>query len=48
MRIALSEMAVDGIQTNIPLQRRILDDAVFAAGEHHIHYLGQMLERGEG
>lgn len=48
MRIALSEMAIDGIQTNIPLQRRILDDATFVAGEHHIHYLGQMLERGEG
>jgi acetyl-CoA carboxylase biotin carboxylase subunit len=48
MRIALSEMAIDGIQTNIPLQRRILDDETFVAGEHHIHYLGQMLERGEG
>ncbi|MDP3857837.1 MAG: acetyl-CoA carboxylase biotin carboxylase subunit [Stagnimonas sp.] len=44
MRIALSEMAVDGIQTNIALQRRILDDAVFTAGAHHIHYLAQMLE----
>ena len=44
MRIALSEMAVEGIQTNIALQRRILDDAVFTAGAHHIHYLAQMLE----
>ena len=46
MRIALSEMAVDGIQTNIALQRRILDDATFVAGTHHIHYLAQMLEAG--
>ena len=48
MRIALSEMAVDGIQTNVPLQRRILDDATFTGGEHHIHYLAKMLEAKRG
>jgi len=48
MRIALSEMAVDGILTNIPMQRRILDDKVFSAGEHHIHYLAQMLAADGG
>jgi acetyl-CoA carboxylase, biotin carboxylase subunit len=47
MRIALSEMAVDGIHTNIALQRRILMDEVFTAGEHHIHYLAEMLEKPE-
>ncbi|MDB5987071.1 MAG: accC [Nevskia sp.] len=45
MRTALSEMIVEGIKTNIPLQRRILDDEVFCAGEHHIHYLGERLEQ---
>ena len=43
MQVALSEMIVDGIETNIPLQRRIMQDAVFRKGEHHIHYLEEML-----
>ena len=45
MRTALSEMIIEGIQTNVPLQRRILDDAEFIAGTHHIHYLEAMLEK---
>jgi acetyl-CoA carboxylase, biotin carboxylase subunit len=45
MRQALSEMVVDGIDTNIPLQRRIMRDPVFCAGEHNIHYMEQMLEQ---
>ena len=45
MRVALSEMVVDGIDTNIALHRRILQDAQFAAGDHHIHYLAEMLEK---
>ncbi len=45
MRTALAEMIVEGIKTNIPLQRRILEDEVFCAGEHHIHYLGERLEQ---
>jgi len=45
MRTALSEMIVDGIQTNIKLQRRIMEDTVFGKGTHHIHYLSDMLER---
>ena len=32
MRVALSEMVVDGIKTNVPLQQRILADGGFAAG----------------
>jgi len=43
MHHALSEMIVDGIQTNTPLQRRIMSDKVFQAGKHHIHYLADML-----
>jgi acetyl-CoA carboxylase biotin carboxylase subunit len=45
MRTALAEMVVEGIKTNIPLQRRILEDEVFCAGEHHIHYLGERLKQ---
>jgi acetyl-CoA carboxylase biotin carboxylase subunit len=47
MQVALSEMIVDGIQTNIPLQRRIMQDEVFRRGEHHIHYLEEMLAEWE-
>ena len=43
MKTALGEMVVDGIHTNIALQKRILADEVFANGEHHIHYLAEML-----
>ncbi|MEP7044213.1 MAG: acetyl-CoA carboxylase biotin carboxylase subunit [Dokdonella sp.] len=39
MRIALSEMVVEGIKTNIPLQQRILADGGFQSGGQNIHYL---------
>ena len=48
MRVALSEMVVDGIRTNIPLQQRILADIGFAQGGQNIHYLEKRLaERKE-
>jgi acetyl-CoA carboxylase, biotin carboxylase subunit len=43
MRIALSEMAVEGILTNIQLHRELLVDARFIAGGTSIHYLEQKL-----
>ena len=43
MRIALSEMVVDGIKTNIPLQIEIMNDAAFQAGGPNIHYLEKKL-----
>jgi len=43
MRIALSEMAVDGIQTNLALHRELLADARFVTGGTSIHYLEQKL-----
>jgi acetyl-CoA carboxylase biotin carboxylase subunit len=43
MRIALSEMVVEGIQTNIPLHRDLLNDTNFLAGGVSIHYLEQKL-----
>lgn len=39
LRIALSEMVVDGIKTNIPLHQLLLNDALFQAGAVDIHYL---------
>ncbi|AOB29853.1 MULTISPECIES: acetyl-CoA carboxylase biotin carboxylase subunit [Bordetella] len=43
MRIALSEMVVEGISTNIPLHRELLQDARFIEGGTSIHYLEQRL-----
>ena len=43
MRVALSEMVVDGIQTNIPLHRDIMNDSAFQAGGVDIHYLEKKL-----
>ncbi|XZG71345.1 acetyl-CoA carboxylase biotin carboxylase subunit [Chitinibacteraceae bacterium HSL-7] len=39
MRIALSEMVVQGIQTNIPLHQQLLLDAEFIKGGVSIHHL---------
>ncbi len=43
MKIALSEMVVDGIKTNIPLHRDIMTDTHFLAGGVNIHYLQKKL-----
>jgi len=43
MRIALSEMVIDGIKTNIPLHTDIMNDAAFQAGGVNIHYLEKKL-----
>lgn len=43
MRVALSEMVVDGIKTNIPLHHDIMHDAAFTAGGVNIHYLEKKL-----
>jgi acetyl-CoA carboxylase, biotin carboxylase subunit len=43
MRIALSEMAVEGIQTNLALHRDLMADGRFVTGGTSIHYLEQKL-----
>jgi acetyl-CoA carboxylase biotin carboxylase subunit len=43
MRIALSEMVVEGIQTNIALHRELMVDSRFSEGGTNIHYLEQKL-----
>ena len=49
MRTALSEMAVEGIDTNLALHRELLQDAAFMRGGTNIHYLEERLaERTKG
>ncbi|WIM04865.1 MAG: acetyl-CoA carboxylase biotin carboxylase subunit [Candidatus Nitricoxidivorans perseverans] len=43
MRIALSEMMVTGIKTNIPLHQELMQDANFLKGGTSIHYLEEKL-----
>ena len=43
MRSALTEMVVEGIQTNIPLHRELMVDGGFVAGGVNIHYLEHWL-----
>ncbi len=43
MRVALSEMVVEGVKTNIPLHQDLLHDTRFLRGGVSIHYLEQKL-----
>ena len=43
MRIALSEMVIEGIHTNIPLHQELMNDAAFIAGGMSIHYLEEKM-----
>lgn len=43
MEIALSESLIEGIQTNIPLQQKIVTDQAFLDGPVNIHYLEKKL-----
>ena len=45
MEIALSEMVVEGVQTNIPLHRELMQDAHFVKGGTSIHYLEHKLSQ---
>ncbi|MBU3613791.1 acetyl-CoA carboxylase biotin carboxylase subunit [Polynucleobacter sp. Latsch14-2] len=44
MQIALSEMVIDGITTNVPLHRELMLDPNFIEGGTSIHYLEHRLE----
>ena len=44
MKNALDEIVIDGIKTNIDLQKRILNDPGFVEGGTNIHYLEKMLK----
>ncbi|WP_147695585.1 acetyl-CoA carboxylase biotin carboxylase subunit [Vogesella mureinivorans] len=43
MRVALSEMAITGIKTNIPLHQELFMDTAFRQGGTSIHYLEERL-----
>ena len=45
MRQALSEMVVEGIQTNLELHQQIMVDPGFVAGGVHIHHLETLLRQ---
>lgn len=43
MRVALDEMLLEGIRTNIGLHQRLLNDPGFIEGGNNIHYLEKLL-----
>ncbi|WP_206934728.1 acetyl-CoA carboxylase biotin carboxylase subunit [Roseococcus thiosulfatophilus] len=44
-RRALDEMVVDGIETTLPLHKRIMEDPEFQAGDYTIHWLERFVGR---
>ena len=45
MQIALSEILIEGIKTNVPLHRDLMEDLAFKEGGVSIHYLEQKLNK---
>jgi len=43
MRVALSEMVIEGIETNIALHQELMNDAAFVRGGVSIHYLEEKI-----
>ncbi len=48
MRVALSELVIEGIKTNAPLHQELMDDLRFIEGGTSIHYLEQRLAAKQG
>ena len=46
MRTALSELVIEGIETNIPLHQQIVEDPNFLAGAVNVHYLENRTIKG--
>ncbi|MDM8548052.1 acetyl-CoA carboxylase biotin carboxylase subunit [Candidatus Venteria ishoeyi] len=44
MYVALDEMIIEGIKTNIPLHKRLVKDTAFCEGGVNIHYLEKLLD----
>ena len=42
LKRALSEYVIEGVETNIPLFKRILEEKTFLDGEFHINWLEQL------
>ena len=47
MRVALNEIVIEGIKSNVPLQRKIVTDCGFMEGGTDIHYLEKKLGLGK-
>ena len=45
MRVALSEISISGIKTNIQLHQELFMDAAFQRGSTSIHYLEERLSQ---
>jgi len=45
MRVALQEIVLTGIKSNIPLHQKLLEDSGFRTGGTNIHYLEKLLNR---
>jgi acetyl-CoA carboxylase biotin carboxylase subunit len=43
IRVALNEIVIEGIKSNVPLQRKIVTDCAFMEGGTDIHYLEKKL-----
>ncbi len=43
MKAALDEFRIDGIQTTVPLHRKLMDEPAFADGGADIHYLERLM-----
>jgi acetyl-CoA carboxylase biotin carboxylase subunit len=43
MKVALTEMVVDGIKTTIPVHQTILENRQFLQGKYHVQFLDRML-----
>ncbi len=45
LRVALEEMVLRGVVTNVPLHQRLLADSGFVSGGANIHYLEKLLKK---
>ncbi len=43
MNVALSELVIEGIKTNIPLHQKLVSESAFVTGGIDIHYLENKL-----
>jgi acetyl-CoA carboxylase biotin carboxylase subunit len=48
MRAALDEVVIEGIETTVPLHRRLMDEPIFMKGGFNIHHLEHLFEKGFG
>ncbi len=47
MKVALTEMVLDGIKTTIPVHQTILENRKFVQGNYHVQFLDSLLSGWE-